>query len=65
MPDCPNTARCPLFPLFAVKSLLELWKVQYCSGDFTRCERYQRSQAGQPIPPNLLPNGSELPIPEA
>lgn len=65
MANCPNTERCPLYPLFTVKSLLELWKLQYCNGDYTRCQRYELAQAGRPVPSNLLPNGSELPTPRA
>ena len=57
---CVKVATCPLFPAFAMKSSLRIWRTFYCEGDFARCERLKLAEAGQPVPPNLLPNGRLL-----
>lgn len=62
---CPNTSRCPLFPLFRMKSSLNVWKVHYCDAAFENCERLRLSTGGACVPPNLLPNGKELSVPAA
>jgi hypothetical protein len=58
---CPHTGGCALFPLFSQRSFLEVWKINYCHGDFSRCARYQLSCQAQPVPLTLLPNGKRLP----
>lgn len=57
---CPKVAGCPLFKQFVMKSSLRIWTTNYCEGTFERCERFKRSSAGQPVAPNLLPNGRLL-----
>jgi hypothetical protein len=53
---CPHFAACPIFE----RSSKETSKYisQYCKGDFEECERKKRQDAGQQIPPSLLPDGS-------
>ncbi|MCC6873090.1 MAG: hypothetical protein IT378_02185 [Sandaracinaceae bacterium] len=46
-----------MYEIFTLGGALAAWKINYCAGEFTRCERYVRSQAGQPVPVNLMPNG--------
>lgn len=58
--DCPHTRACPLYPMFVLSANLELWKERFCAGRYQSCERFVRSQAGEEVPPNLLPNGHLL-----
>ncbi len=60
---CPHSDSCPMYELFSLKSLLELWKINFCDSDHERCVRFQRMREGRLVPPNLLPNGKELPLP--
>lgn len=59
---CPNTAGCPLYPLFTMRSSLRFWQAQYCDGPFERCARYQVRLTGTRPAPNLLPNGRSLEV---
>ncbi len=52
--------KCALYPQFKVQSLLNVWKVTYCEGDFEKCERYKLATAGGTVPLALLPNGKLL-----
>ena len=61
--ECPHTKSCNMYPLFSIQGLLEIWKVRFCQKGYERCERYKRSQAGEEVPPNLLPNGDVLELP--
>lgn len=58
--DCPNMKGCEMYPLFRLAGTLAAWKINYCSADFARCERYKLSLLGRPVPANLMPNGSLL-----
>lgn len=60
MKSCTHLFDCPLFAVFTMNSALSVWKTNYCTADFSRCARYRLSQAGQPVPQNLLPNGKTL-----
>ncbi len=60
---CARVSGCPLYKAFAMKSSLRVWQSYYCDGDFKRCERLRRSTAGEPVPPNMLPNGRLLDVP--
>lgn len=53
---CPRVSTCPLLAQASSASLLPMWR-NYCEADFQGCVRYQRGQAGRPIPDEMLPNG--------
>ena len=58
--ECPNSARCPLFPLLNSKAVLGFWKNLYCYGEFATCKRYEYAQRGVVPPDNMLPSGEML-----
>ena len=58
--QCSHVATCELFPKFGMRASLKVWTAFYCQGNFENCERYKRALHGQPVAPNLLPNGREL-----
>ncbi|HEX2735873.1 MAG TPA: hypothetical protein VHM70_29940 [Polyangiaceae bacterium] len=60
MSECPHMKRCAMYPLFTLAGTLKTWQIRYCTGEFALCERYQRSLRGQPVPPELMPNGTML-----
>ena len=62
--DCPNMTSCEMYALLRLSGTLAIWKTNYCTADFDRCERYRLSQAGRPVPQNLMPNGSLLRLAE-
>ncbi len=57
---CPNTSSCALFPLISKPGFLRVWQINYCEGDYARCERFKRSCGGSDVPATLLPNGEDL-----
>ncbi|MDP2342483.1 MAG: hypothetical protein Q8O67_16120 [Deltaproteobacteria bacterium] len=59
-PSCPNIGKCALFPLISKPGFLRVWQINYCEGDFARCERFRRNCAGESLPATLLPNGQHL-----
>jgi hypothetical protein len=61
MPECPNKAKCPLFPLFRMSENLTFWQSLYCDARYERCERFKLSSTGVRPDLDLLPNGSRLP----
>jgi hypothetical protein len=60
MASCTHVFNCPLFTVFTMNSALTVWKMNYCTAEFSRCARYQLSERGEPVPQNLLPNGKLL-----
>jgi hypothetical protein len=56
-PDCPNIVSCEMCDLLKLAGTLAIWKTNYCTSDFERCERYKLSSIGRPVPRALLPNG--------
>jgi hypothetical protein len=60
--QCPHIDSCEMFPIFSQKALLNVWKVNYCEADFTRCARYRLACAAEVVPLTLLPNGKHLTI---
>jgi hypothetical protein len=58
---CVRISGCPLFKTFSMRAALRIWQATYCEGDFSRCERWRRAQAGEAVPANLLPNGRSMP----
>jgi hypothetical protein len=57
---CPLEAECPMYDLFKLAGMQGLWQALYCHGTYQRCERFQASVAGRPVPPHLLPDGKFL-----
>lgn len=57
---CSNMATCKIYNDLKSGVLAEYIR-NYCVGDFQVCERYKLKATGQPVPPNLLPDGSVLP----
>jgi hypothetical protein len=51
-----------MFGLFTMSGNMHVWKDNYCRGEFTKCERYKRSERGENVPKRLLPNGKMLAI---
>ncbi len=49
-----------MYALFTAGGVLEVWKTNYCTADFERCERYRRAAEGRRVPVNLLPSGQLL-----
>ncbi len=58
--SCPNIQRCPVFPLIEGRALLQVLKIQYCEGRFTRCKRFESMENGVVPAPTLLPDGSQI-----
>ena len=57
---CPHASGCEMFAQFKLQSMLRIWQIKYCEGDYARCVRYQTAASGQPVAPSLLPNGGLL-----
>jgi len=55
---CPRFAACPIFEHSSPG--MSKYISQYCKGDFEECERKKRKDAGQPVSPLLLPDGSSF-----
>ncbi len=53
-------ASCSMYELFSFAGTLAAWKINYCTGDYSRCARYQRAASGQQVPLQLMPNGALL-----
>jgi methyl-accepting chemotaxis protein len=59
---CPSFAGCPLRIRFFTDPELSkrAYMTRYCRGDFKACGRQKLGGAGEPVPLNLLPDGSYL-----
>jgi uncharacterized membrane protein YedE/YeeE len=42
-----------MYELFTLAGTLEAWKINYCTADFTRCERHKRNARGETVPIQL------------
>lgn len=60
--SCPNVDKCPMFPMFTLKSILEIYKRSFCHSDYRSCRRYQTMMAGTRPPAELLPDGQKLSV---
>ena len=58
--ECPNMASCRMFQVFTFATTLQIWKDNYCTSDFERCERYKQTACGTAVSDLLLPNGRLL-----
>ena len=56
---------CSMYPVFQLAGVLRTWQLRYCTADHTQCERFVRTSKGQPVPPELMPNGTLLKRPGA
>jgi hypothetical protein len=61
---CPYIEDCELYPLFRLQASMKTWQIRYCEADYGACERYRRTQRGEPVAAELLPNGMSLPKPK-
>ena len=59
--SCPKIARCPLFERFTFEGALRVWQINYCNGEYQRCQRFQMSGRGERVEDTMLPNGKHLP----
>jgi hypothetical protein len=57
---CPNMPNCRMYAVFSLATTLQIWKDNYCTSDFMRCERYKQTACGSAISDLLLPNGHML-----
>jgi hypothetical protein len=62
---CPHSNGCEMYGLLKLSGTLAAWKINYCNGDFARCERFRLAALGRHVPPNLMPNGALLRSPES
>lgn len=62
---CSHVDSCELFAQFALNPALRVWQVHYCDKDYSRCARFQLARGRQPVPLNLLPNGSKVDTPRS
>lgn len=58
--ECPNTEKCPIYSKFRTEALKNIYIKMYCLGRFENCKRKQIKDKGDPVPPELLPDGKEL-----
>jgi len=58
--QCPQMDSCAMYDIFHHTGTLGAWKALYCMRDFPGCARYERIRNGQPVPVNLMPNGTLL-----
>ena len=58
--NCPYKSTCQMYGIFKIEGALNVWKINYCNSDFTRCSRYELTEAGGTPAVNLLPNGKVL-----
>jgi len=57
---CDRATSCPLHKLFATPFAIKVWRLAYCEGDFSRCERRRLFAEGKDVPVHLLPNGKKM-----
>lgn len=57
---CVYLEGCPMYKRFQDKKALSIWKLNYCTGKFTSCKRYQKRKAGEDVDDHLLPSGDFL-----
>jgi ankyrin repeat protein len=62
---CTHTENCELYAQFALNPALQIWQMHYCQGEHGRCVRYQMSLRKEPVPLNMLPNGTRVEMPRS
>ena len=58
--DCEHMTDCAMYQLFTLSGTLAVWQTRYCQDKFENCERYKKTQRGEVVPNNLMPNGRLL-----
>ena len=56
---CEFADNCPMFAYFDRFSET-VYRLAYCEGNYTACERRKIRLAGQDVPINMLPQGNKL-----
>jgi hypothetical protein len=54
---CPHAGTCRLYPRMKLQALLNVWKSMYCDSAYQTCARFMRSELGERVGDDLLPNG--------
>lgn len=49
-----------MFPEFTSEASLAIFKIHYCNGEHTNCERFKRASTGTPPPSRMLPDGTMM-----
>jgi len=57
---CIKTGNCQMYARFSRVSELTPWLDRYCLGEPERCTRLHLSRAGEVVPLDLLPDGTDL-----
>jgi len=61
MADCEFLTPCPIFAKFKLEGTKNYWIRMYCKGAMQeKCARRNLKQEGKPVPPEMMPDGSEL-----
>lgn len=60
MADCKYLDKCPIYKHFKTKVASTIYRMQYCEGDFSKCQRYIMREKGQTPSECLLPDGKQL-----
>lgn len=58
--DCRFINRCPMYPRFRLKPVLQIYQARYCERRFESCARYKLAIMGTMPEPDLLPDGDTL-----
>jgi hypothetical protein len=54
---CPNATTCSLLCELRESHALQVVRAFYCESSFERCLRYRLLLSGEPVRPDLLPDG--------
>ncbi len=57
---CPFIDGCPIFAYYS-QNLMKDCMSNYCLGFFDACERRKLRLAGDPVPRDLMPDGTRMP----
>lgn len=63
--SCTHISVCGLPDSIGLQASLRVWQSFYCEGFFARCERFKLADAGEAVPPRLLPNGRLVDLPSS
>ncbi len=57
---CPHLTQCPMFAQFDSQASGRIFRLFYCEGKYRDCLRFQKSERGESVSDNLLPNGKVI-----